>query len=152
MNDGILDLRFAICDLAAGGRKARSRHNGRQLASFLVQGFDASSRQQSGLDNQFHPKGGLVGLLLDGAQLGDELSFRAATAGGPVVGANRGAAANQLPTNGPAFDAFGQCTDELKHTQRELFGPQFQFFFRHNSSLVLEQRRQPFTSNRKSQI
>jgi len=32
MSEGVFDLRFAICDLATGGRNPRSRHDGGQFA------------------------------------------------------------------------------------------------------------------------
>jgi hypothetical protein len=148
----ILDFRLPICDLFFGGGDARSDHDGGEFAGLLAQRFNSIFRQQTCLDDQFHPVRGLVGLFHYDAELRDELGFGSSPASGPVVGTHRCAASDQLRAKGPAFNGFGQSIDQSDDSQSESFGALLEFGFRHKISLFREPQHEVGISDRKSAI
>jgi hypothetical protein len=135
---GILDLRFAICDWAAGGGNPGSSHDRGQFAGLLVQRVDLLLAQQAAVDDQFHPIGRFIRLLLDGAQLGDELGFGTTSTSCPVVRANGRSTSHQLGCDRTAFGGSGQGANESDDPQRKLSGTLLQFRFRHKTSFGFE--------------
>jgi len=149
MSDRICDFGFAICDLASAAtrRKARSRHNGSQLARLLPERIDSAFPQQTTIDNQFHPIGGFVSFFFHRSQLGDEFSFRTAATSCAVICADRCAASDQLIAESSPFSGFGKRSDKLEYAQGELLRSILQFGFIHNGGEVLNS-----SVNRQSQI
>ena len=134
MSDGICDFRFAICHLTPlRRRKARGGHNGGQFDGFLMQSRNHLCFQQIISNNQFHPISGFIRLFLNRPELGNELRFRTAAAGGSIIGSHRHSAADQLTTNRTTFSRPGQSANQFEHPQGELLRALLQFSFIHAS-------------------
>src|SRR5690606_39527847 len=74
---------------------------------------------------------GFVGLLLNDAELGDELAPRASSAGGPVVRPHRGSGPHQLATCDPVGVCPRQRRAKPKHLDPEALRPSLQLILVH---------------------
>jgi|SRR5581483_1057510 len=132
MNEEILDLRFAICDLGTFRRRyARGGHYGSQFICFLIQGGDKTCFQESSTNNQFHPVRRFVRFFLHGSKLRDELGFRPSPTRGPVICSNRGSTTNQLATYSSSLCRSRQRPNKLYYPQSKSPRSFFQFCFLH---------------------
>jgi hypothetical protein len=136
MSEGILDLRFAICDWGASRcRDSRSSHNRGQVAGFPVQRGHLASFQEPAVNNQLHPVGRFIHFFFHGAEFRNKLRFGLTPTRGSIVGSDRHSASYQLGSNSTAFSRPGQRTNQFQYPQGEMLCSLLQFSFVHTCEI-----------------
>jgi len=135
----IADCRLPIGRSSAARSLSRGGHDGRQGVCFLQQRGQFPGGHDAGLNQQFEPQCGFVGLFFNRANFGDEFRPASRTARGAIVRGHRGSTAHDLLGDGPGGVVFfGYSLGELDNTQSERFGSVLQFNRVHGPTLRLQ--------------